>query len=163
MADLRAPTPSVAAELCVPDISDLRLRLDDHRLRLERGLDRLAASEEERLGHVRARLRRADPLTMIRFRQDAVAMFRRRSGLHAQALLARGVADVGARRGLLEALEPSAVLRRGYAVVLDAESERPIARVADAAIGREFIAELSDGALFGRIESDIDGPRGMTA
>jgi exonuclease VII large subunit len=90
---------------------------------------------------------------MIRLRQDAVAVFRRRSGRHAQALLARGVADVGARRDLLDALEPSAVLRRGYAVVLDAESERPIARVADATIGREFIAELSDGALFGRIEA----------
>jgi exonuclease VII large subunit len=58
-----------------------------------------------------------------------------------------------ARRSLLQALEPSAVLRRGYAVVLDAETERPIARVRDAVVGREFIAELSDGAIFGRIES----------
>ncbi|HET7094821.1 MAG TPA: exodeoxyribonuclease VII large subunit [Thermomicrobiales bacterium] len=153
VADVRAPTPSVAAELCVPDMTELRVHIADRRLRLVRGLDRLSANEEQRLAHIRGRLRRADPLTRIRDRQAAVAALLRRGGVQTHATLTRADAAVLARRSLLQALEPSAVLRRGYAVVLDAETERPIGRVRDAVVGREFIAELTDGAIFGRIES----------
>jgi exodeoxyribonuclease VII large subunit len=153
VADVRAPTPSVAAELCVPDMLDLRHRIADQRLRLGRGLDRLSVAEEQRLDQARRRLLRVDPLAMIRDRRGAVEALVRRGALHAHATLDRGNVGVAARRSLLQALEPAAVLRRGYAVVLDAETERPIAHVRDAVIGREFIAELSDGAIFGRIES----------
>ncbi|HEU0115147.1 MAG TPA: exodeoxyribonuclease VII large subunit [Thermomicrobiales bacterium] len=153
VADVRAPTPSVAAEVCVPDMADLRFRIGDQRLRLWRGLGRLSAAEEQRFAQMRGRLRRSDPLAMIRDRQAAVAGLRRRGSLQTRAALGRADAAVVARRNLLQALEPAAVLRRGYAVVLDAASERPIARVRDAKVGREFIAELSDGAIFGRIEA----------
>ncbi|HEU5431732.1 MAG TPA: exodeoxyribonuclease VII large subunit [Thermomicrobiales bacterium] len=153
VADVRAPTPSVAAELCVPDMLDLRYRIADQRLRLGRGLDRLSTAEEQRLAQVQRRLRRVDPLTAIRDRRNAVDALLRRGGLHANAALARGNVAVGGRRSLLQALEPAAVLRRGYAVVLDAETECPVAHVRDAVVGREFIAELTDGAIFGRIES----------
>jgi exodeoxyribonuclease VII large subunit len=153
VADVRAPTPSVAAEVCVPDMADLRFRIGDQRLRLWRGLGRLSAAEEQRFAQMRGRLRRSDPLAMIRDRQAAVAGLRRRGSLQTRAALGRADAAVLARRNLLQALEPAAVLRRGYAVVLDAASEKPIARVRDARVGREFIAELSDGAIFGRIEA----------
>jgi exodeoxyribonuclease VII large subunit len=153
VADVRAPTPSVAAELCVPDLSDLRVRIADHRLRLGRGLDRLSAEEERRLAQMRSRLRRVDPSLTIHDRQEIVEALLHRGARSAHAALTRNGAAVLARRGLLAALEPAAVLRRGYAVVLDAETERPIARLRDATIGREFIAELIDGAIFGRIES----------
>jgi exodeoxyribonuclease VII large subunit len=93
-ADVRASTPTAAARLVVPDLTELRDRLARTRESLHRGAQRAAERHAHRLASAHERLARA-PL---------LALERRRSRL--DTLHAR-----------LVALSPAATLERGYAIV----------------------------------------------
>jgi exodeoxyribonuclease VII large subunit len=93
-ADVRASTPTHAARLVVPDLAELRRRLDHARDALHRGADRSAERHAQRLESARERLGRAPLLAVERRRA-------RLDTLHAR----------------LGALSPLATLERGYAVV----------------------------------------------
>jgi exodeoxyribonuclease VII large subunit len=93
-ADVRASTPTHAARLVVPDVSELRQRLDRTRESLHRGAQRAADRHAQRLGTVHERLARAPLLALERRRA-------RLDTLHAR----------------LGALSPLATLERGYAIV----------------------------------------------
>ncbi|HEY8745260.1 MAG TPA: exodeoxyribonuclease VII large subunit [Chloroflexota bacterium] len=117
VADLRAPTPSAAAELVAPSIEDDRLVLDDLRVRLaEIALARLA-DERQRLNSLRRQLALQAPLAQLRHgRQqlddiDAALRFRVQSRLNANS---RWLQSVQRQLGLLD---PVGTLQRGYAIV----------------------------------------------
>ena len=93
-ADVRAPTPTAAARLVVPDLDELRARLDRARQRLGSGAARALERDRTRLARSRERLGLA----------PKVLLERRRSAL-----------DRSAAR--LQALSPLATLARGYAIV----------------------------------------------
>ncbi|MBA3415368.1 MAG: hypothetical protein H0U10_09110, partial [Chloroflexia bacterium] len=59
---------------------------------------------------------------------------------------------LGADRDLLRVLDPDSALGRGYALLAEPLSGRPIARAADARSGQPFVAVLADGTVAGRIE-----------
>src|SRR5437870_3246529 len=107
-ADVRASTPTAAARLVVPDLSELLEELARRRDGLERGTHRMLERHGQRLELARERLRRA-PLLLVE---------RRRAALD----------RTGAR---LRALSPRATLARGYAIVrTDEEVVRSAARPA---------------------------------
>jgi len=166
VADLRAPTPTAAAELCAPDrlsqwqhLERLQSRLQDAPLRgLEtRGqrLDRLA----ERLGRPSGRLA-AEQARLVRWSAQAQAALRRgierRQGTlqHLQTLWPQRVqralqqrqADLQQVQARLALLDPRLVLQRGYAWLTD-ETGHPISRVAQVQPGQQVQAELQDGRL----------------
>jgi len=117
VADVRAPTPSVAAELVVPDASATRQAA----VRLRRRLDSRAREAVERR---RARLHAARRLLDRRAPAERVALLRQRLDEGRRAIdraIARAIPERRRRavavRRRLEALSPLAVLGRGYAVV----------------------------------------------
>jgi exodeoxyribonuclease VII large subunit len=94
VADARASTPTAAARLVVPDLSDLTARLERSRTALATGARRALERERRRLDLSRDHLRRA-PLLLLE---------RRRAALEHSA-------------GRLRTLSPRATLDRGYAIV----------------------------------------------
>ena len=153
VADLRAPTPSAAAELAVPSRVELAAALSEQRRQLDRLLVAGVRGRLSEFNAVLRRLERSSPQpTLSRLAEHVTARRQLASRLTDTAIMS-AAHRLAARVGMLAALEPAGVLRRGYAVLADAESGQPIAGVGDTARGREFIADLHDGALFGRIES----------
>jgi exodeoxyribonuclease VII large subunit len=116
-ADLRAPTPTAAAQFCTPDQNELRATLVLQERRLAQAL-RTALDDARRrwVGDIHA-LTRASPRLRIADRRQqvddltraAAAQLRRRLTLQREQLR-------GATRHL-EALNPNATLERGYAIV----------------------------------------------
>jgi exodeoxyribonuclease VII large subunit len=96
-ADIRASTPTAAARVVVPDIAELRARLERARVNLHRGAHRSADRDAQRLAAARDRLNRAPLLALERKRARIDTVHARLSALSPVATLDRGYAIV--RRG----------------------------------------------------------------
>jgi len=168
VADLRAPTPTAAAEMVAAERDLLLGRLDAARLRLRRALQRLAGASVERLGRMRADLhrtrtqflgvparrlddaadglRRLDPRRGLAETRARGFQWRRRlrPGVAGALSTSRSELDVVAAR--LSALGPRETLARGYAIVYDAGG-RVVTDPAAVAIGETIDVELPRGGL----------------
>ncbi len=150
VADLRAPTPSAAAELATPNISDLQLTLEQQATLLTALMsDRLDAlgnnlvSSQRTLGH----LSPVRQVTTLRQRLDDWAERLDRSQKQRFASLRE---RLDSRAAALNAANPQAILARGYAIVTDSHTGERI--TADAQSGDGITIQLHDGELKARIE-----------
>ncbi len=128
VADLRAPTPSAAAEQAVADRREVARRLDDLAARLAGGLASRARLAEERLARTADRL------------HAGVERAIRRDRHHLDR--------IGAQ---LDALSPLRILDRGYAVPVG-EGGRVLKRQADFQPGAAFRLRIADGEVPARVE-----------
>jgi exodeoxyribonuclease VII large subunit len=116
VADVRAPTPSAAAELVVPDAGELGAAIERLRTRLVRALSgRLHVLEEmtRRLAEAHGLRRAADVLLVRQQRCDDIAIRLRRA---VPSALQRVADRLSAVEEQLMALSPRAILDRGYSV-----------------------------------------------
>ena len=152
-ADLRAPTPSAAAELVAPDGQVLLAQVDDLALRLAGALQAALRDRRWALAQQQARLRGLSPQAQLRAAQQ-----------HLDDLLARAVSALSYRaaldrqrlRGLTQALNsisPLAVLQRGYALVTlpDGALLRQASQVHP---GDRLRLRLGEGSLTARVTED---------
>jgi len=150
VADVRAPTPSAAAEKAVPDRAEVRRHLEATAAGLGAAVARRLEFAGERLRHTATRLVGAVDRRVAgageHLRQAATAMAASCDGRLAarEAALARLAAS-------LDALSPLKVLERGYAVARDAGG-RVLRRVADFPPGLAFRLRVADGDVPARAE-----------
>ena len=151
VADLRAPTPSAAAELAVPVASQLRDSLEALLTRLAGSLKKGQEMRRLKLDHLCSSVALASPRDrLLAPRLDALEALGKRADTAMPALLKRTETRLEKLDASLRALNPSAVLDRGYAVVK--AGDRLVARAAETNIGENVRILLSDGELGARIE-----------
>ncbi|GJG88508.1 exodeoxyribonuclease 7 large subunit [Gemmatimonadetes bacterium T265] len=140
VADLRAPTPSAAAEAVAPVLDDLRAELREVR-------DALAVAMDARRREARAAL-------------DEAAHDLRRA---LQTVGERHRATLATRAAQLHALSPLATLGRGFAFARASDTHAPLTSVADFAPDHEFDLLLRDGRVRARTlavtPDPLDSPR----
>ena len=152
VADRRAPTPSAAAELALPDREALADGLQERIRRLVGGmLDRLEAADARHAKERRA-LRMLAPTARV-------AAQRARFGTAARAIVRLGHAiPVAGRSRLasqvarLDSLSPLAVLGRGYALVRRAADGAIVRREADLAVGDRLAVRLAEADVDATVE-----------
>jgi exodeoxyribonuclease VII large subunit len=146
VADIRAATPTDAAKLVVPDVTEELQRVTALRDRARRHLDGVLRHETSALAAVRARPSLADPrsglLARVREVEDQTARARRVLAHR----LDRAADEVGHARARVRGLSPLETLRRGYSV-LQAADGRVVSSVRDVAAGTPLSARLHDGRL----------------
>lgn len=116
-ADLRAPTPSAAAELAVPDIEETVRMLKDANSRMEFALVGRIKNLKQRLEWARRSRGLNRPMEMVREYSQVTDEYRRRLETSIRTTVERGSGKLDALRGRLNALDPMAVLKRGYTIV----------------------------------------------
>ena len=121
VADVRASTPTDAAKLVVPDVAEEVARIDHLRGRGRRVLDAWLAREQHALDVVRARPVLAAPHSGLDARAAEIDALRDRARRSVGHQLDRAGDDLGHRLARIRGLSPLATLRRGYAVVQDAD------------------------------------------
>ena len=151
VADLRAPTPSAAAELAVPEMDTVyeAVRLESRRMK------RALQSRVERM---RANVKLFASAKAFRLLENRL-MSERQSLDNTRELASRGAKDriSRARAELnqlsvkLRALDPSAVLERGYAILTD-ENGRAISGVTSMQAGDHVAIRMHDGTADAKID-----------
>ena len=155
VADVFAPTPSAAAELCVPSIADLSERLQSLESRLVWSWAARSANAETALVTASHRLTASCPVPRVRERRiDLEAAALRMSGAVTGRVL-RSRQSVSVSGEVLAALDPSAVLQRGYAALQRTEDGQPVYSVSQVEPGASIVALLADGALKSSVEAAL--------
>jgi exodeoxyribonuclease VII large subunit len=155
VADVRALTPSEAAERVVPAAEDL---LDF----LRRQEQRLTTALRARMSSVRAQLDALAACRSLRRPLERVQLLERRlDELSARARRAMdrrvegAAAQLAARSGQLESLSPLAVLGRGYSLTSTVDDGQLVRAWRQADIGTLVRTRLAEGELISRVESNM--------
>lgn len=151
-ADVRALTPSEAAERVVPSAQDVAELMRSLHARLQHALKSRAASMRQRLEFLASRPALARPLDMLHnLSRQADELGGR---LHAAAEL--GLGDKRSRlalaAGKLEALSPLGVLARGYSVTLDADTGKVITSAKHLRAGQRIESRFAEGSAVSTVE-----------
>ena len=117
VADRRAPTPSAAAELAVPDTAELKRKIQNIVTRESGVLQQIAARHRERLLLLSGSRVLTNPMAMIEDKKMQTAMLTERLVRTEERICMQNRALLQTEAGKLSALNPLAVLARGYSAV----------------------------------------------
>ena len=144
-ADMRAPTPSAAAELAVPTMEQLRNGLDALNHRLADGMEHRLSQAERSLQALRQRLAACSVEGRLNLWQERLEQMQNRLNQSAANGIARREAQLMQQLARLDSLSPVKVLTRGYALVY--HENKLITSVQQAVPGDELHIRLGDGEI----------------
>ena len=155
VADLRAPTPSAAAELAVPLREDLILGLNNDKVRLLRSIQNNLEQRWLYLDQCGKRIVLQSPRRKIEMRIDALRQ------MHQRLLLAfekkhsffhERIKHLGKQ---LSSLGPNEVIGRGYAIPID-QGGKVIRSSDQISLGESFQLRMAKGGMVAKKTSDIN-------
>ena len=159
VADLRAPTPSAAAELAVWDVTAWLQALDEDALQLQRIMQRMIKDARSRLRECELRMRYAKPQQRLMQQKQRLDEYEERLRRAMQSLLEQTRHQLALSEERLRRLSPYEKLESGYGCILT-EDGRRIRSVSQVAPGEVVQIYLADGRMTARIqevkESKVD-------
>ena len=154
-ADLRAPTPTAAAELATPiTITDLSAYLQGMKTGLAAATLNLLTAHQTELNSLAAGLRFVSPLRRIQTDRQRLDDLARRSLSALRHRLALDGSQLGGIERRLESLNPLAVLERGYAVVMRQADGKLVSKTGQVKQADEIQIRVSDGAFEAVVSKD---------
>lgn len=154
VADLRAATPSNAAELAVPDMADLKIRLSEAQNSMERALRKKTQLYRKSLEALSGSRVLQDPTNYLADRQMQLDYLQTRLAAAMDKRLSDKKRDFVRLTATLDALSPLKVLGRGYSVTKT--GGKIVKSVRDVAPGQMLEIDLTDGKLDCRVENVIE-------
>ena len=146
VADVRAATPSNAAELVAPDQNDLRAYLLTAQKRMAQAMQKQVKLDRKTLDSLRSRRVLQSPINYVNEKRLLLDHSAQRLGAamqRNQEAQKRRFIHLTAK---LDALSPLKVLARGYSVVLT-EDGRVVQRAEQVSVGQQVTVKLSEGSI----------------
>lgn len=154
VADMRAPTPSAAAELAVPDIREIFMRIDGMSERLSSSLIRFVERKRDRLTSVTEKDVIKNPNTIISEKRGALSERYNELLNHFESSLKDKRNELVLNTEKLNVLNPLSVMKRGYSV---AEKNGVILKsVNNISVGDQINMRVPDGTLITRVEKVVE-------
>ncbi|MBR6408090.1 MAG: exodeoxyribonuclease VII large subunit [Clostridia bacterium] len=144
-ADMRAPTPSAAAEIAVPDIHELRARTANYSFTLGKYLKTLIDSKRRRLSTAASSKALTSMDTVINIKRERLDHSVSRLLSNMRSALSEKSKGFASSTAKLDALSPLKVLSRGYSIAK--KQDAIIKSVNDVIAGEKFELVLSDGSV----------------
>jgi exodeoxyribonuclease VII large subunit len=151
-ADVRALTPSEAAERVVPAAEELAARLRQHRERLRVSSLRRLALASSRLNGLASQRPFRRPFDVIHDRSRQLDELAMRSAGGLRGLLHDRQRRFANLAGKLQTLSPLAVLERGYTITQDAKTGKVIRSAGQFRVGQAIATKFTDGTVTSRVE-----------
>ena len=146
VADVRAPTPSGAAELAVPDRAEWLRAIANGLRRLRAGWEQRHQRAHERLKWLTMRLQRVHPREQLIRRAQRIDELEARLQRAAHAHFSNAKTRQGSAKRTLHAVSPLATLNRGYAIVLKTDGTI-VKSTQEVTLGETITARVGDGQL----------------
>ena len=151
VADMRAPTPSAAAELAVPDVRELSMGTALLSDRADRALLRMVEKAKDRLAMLSSGKALSDFSSLLTAKGDKVNELFRNARASYEATLAAKKMRFVSNVGKLEGMNPLAVLSRGYSVAQ--KDGQTLSSVSTVESGDLITVRMSDGSLYAEVTS----------
>lgn len=150
VADLRASTPSNAAELAVPDQQQERQRLEGLTLRLRQAMEVQLDRDRKELRRLEQSRVLRNPVAVVDDQRMHLDGVQRRLAMALERTLRRGRVELAGLAGRVDAMSPLKVLSRGYAI---AKAEgRAVTTVEQVQPGQAMDVLVADGVYHCRVE-----------
>ena len=146
VADMRAPTPTAAAEIALPDNADLIRRINNITDKMRSLLSAKCAYYRQSLEHLASSRALSSPLNMIDDRRMAVTALCDRMDRNMELMLSRKKGDFVRLTAALDSLNPMSVIKRGYSAVYG-EDNTLVKSVDQIKVGSRVNFKLSDGSV----------------
>jgi len=178
VADMRAPTPTAAAEMVAPNVVDVVTHLNQLSTRLNQGLKAQINFKEATLNRLSHHYIMKNPRALFESRMLTLSQLEKSLGyaLNEQVVQNRqhlerldGSLSERVQQNLvqtknqytvmltkLEMLNPLAVLKKGYSVVTD-ETGNAVKSVQDLTVGKEIVGRLNQGQFKAKVTEIVDG------
>lgn len=154
-ADVRAPTPSAAAEMITPDINDLRVRLDALSMEMAEIVSTQIGNARVQLAALQRALRLLSPAQqLIRQRERLGSLIGRLTDAQIRCVAVARLRLEGLR-ARLESVGPAATLSRGYAIVQRADGGL-VRSVGEVVVGDALRVTVADGDFGVRVTATRD-------
>lgn len=151
VSDLRAPTPSAAAELATAIPLESRIAmLEGMQERLWRDVSAAMVSSRRRLEFLKERPVLKRPLEKLHQLRADVEGQSQAMQRETMRRLEKNAGRLAAAQAKLESVSPFSVMKRGYAMILN-EAGQPLTAAADAREGQKLQIEMRDGRLYAAV------------
>ncbi|MEE5992432.1 MAG: exodeoxyribonuclease VII large subunit [Oscillospiraceae bacterium] len=152
VADRRAPTPSAAAELSVPDLSTLHGWTQQEQAHLQGAYMNYLQGQQNQLVSLRNRLALYRPDYRLKIQQEQLQRTTQQLNHAMNGYLSRKMVQYQAQQEKLIQLDPMKILQRGYAAVYQ-EDNRLLSSVKNVKDGDSVRIRLADGTITAKVES----------
>ncbi|MBE6695443.1 MAG: exodeoxyribonuclease VII large subunit [Ruminococcaceae bacterium] len=151
VSDLRAPTPSAAAELAVPDIIDFKREINNSLSYMSAALTRKISSEKQKLELLKNRRLFGDPEFYLQDKKMLVTFLNDKLSGLITSKTSECKQKLASIAGKMDAMSPLSTLSRGYSIGYNLTKENPLQSINDAAVGDEVEFRLKDGSLLTKV------------
>lgn len=151
VADLRAATPSAAAELVVQNREDLEIRLGDFNTRLRNSVEGLLEEKKEALRGLQESYAFRQPLNLINQSAQRLDELLRQLQNYLKSLIREKGQIFRNWVGRLEALSPLAILERGYSLTFNEKGEL-VREARQLKLGERLQSRLHRGVVYSKVE-----------
>ncbi len=152
VSDLRAPTPSAAAELATPNMADLAYDVAQSSLFLTQLLRDTISALRADITLINRGLERESPVSHIQTMRQRIDDLNTRLLMAQRGRIALLRERVSARMDLLDAANPQSILAKGYAIVYRSDDGARVQSAKDAQPGTGITIQLHDDELKARVE-----------
>ncbi|WP_331454370.1 exodeoxyribonuclease VII large subunit [Methanococcoides methylutens] len=146
-ADLRAPTPSAAAELVVPDKKEVKRHISNLSVRMESEIGHMISERKRHLEHLREKIEPEHFRDMLR--QDYQHLDELTSKLSAsiERIVENKTAELRLHASRLNSVSPLNTIGRGYSITISPDNRKIVTEVADVKEEDEVDVVVTDGIL----------------
>ena len=154
VADLRAPTPSAAAELAVTEYSQLEETMYDYEVQLKRNLRQAIANNRLHLKQYEIRMKYLQPYNRLREQKQRLIGMEEKLRVLMEKRLEKAKYEFSVRLESMKALSPLEKLSKGFGYVTD-ENGMPVKSVKQVKNGDTLKIELKDGMFCAKVTDRI--------
>jgi exodeoxyribonuclease VII large subunit len=152
VADLRAPTPSAAAELVIPKKEDLVNSVKINTERLKNALANMLDTMAQRLARLKGSYALTQPLKMVEQYEQMIDDLRKDMAIRVSHLVALRGENFNLLTQKLEVLSPLSILNRGYSISSRLPGRKIIKDSSEVNIGDKVETRLGKGTFISKIE-----------